>query len=336
MNHGINRDELKIIPYANVDALGDRVFMLMPLWDGEKWHQWVPHADGTLVEMKVIDLVYANYVSKKPASVDDLWIPFVDLVWQRACWPEIYFLLVALCGDFHKLATSVAKIKHFFHHRELIGDNSVAFFVATELEYIVVLARTVFDLLQETIATLWNGRVKLHDEKADALRKQNSLPKTFSKLVLNDQDIKSVEEIIEKYALTPVLAEEYIKYAPFFVALRTMRDKVIHGASGVSIVFVTEKGFCVSPKDRAFADFQIWNESHWYNENIVSLLPWIAHVIFGTINACSKIMEAFAIHVKFPPEIAPDYRVYIRDHASDALLDLVKVNNGEMVWWSNE
>jgi hypothetical protein len=308
----------------------------MPFWDGSHWHQWIKRPDGTLIEMKMVDVIRSHYVSKQAVAEEDLWIPFVDFMWQRASWPEVFPLIHALCDDFHQLATSVAKIKYFFQTRNQIPRHSVSSFVETELEYLVTVARTVFDLLQEAISTVWNNRVKLLDPKAEAMRKQRKLPPTFSRIVLDERSLpRRPQEIMGKYGIAQAVAEEYAKHSPFFVRLRTTRDKVIHGGTGMPIVFVTDKGFCVDPKASPFADFKIWEKTHYFNQNIVSLLPWLTHVVFQTIGCCTDILTAFAQQIQFPPEIAPGYRVFIRDHTSDALLDLLKVHKREMVWWDD-
>lgn len=332
--HRIPLDELNKIPYANVDSLGDRKFILMPLWDGEYWRQWIPNEAGNLIEIKVVDLVRSNYVSKKAASQDDLWIPFVDFMWQRANWPEIYPYISTLCDCFHKIGTSLEKINHFFQHEEIIRNDSLTPFVNTELEYIIIMTRSVFDLLQEAISKIWNGRIQLLDSDAHSLKIGRAMPGSFSKLILREKFIfRSSGELVEKYALPEDIAEVYLKNAEFFSALRDTRDNIVHGLSNNPTVFTTERGFCVAPKDKAFYRFDIWKKQHYYNENIASLYPWLSYVVFNTVGACSEIMEAYAKVIKFPDEIAPGYRVYLRDHSSNAFLDLLKVHREEKIWW---
>jgi hypothetical protein len=277
----------------------------------------------------------AHYVAKASAIEGDLFIPFVHIMWQHASWPEVGRLITALCDDIHNFGTCAAKLKHFTYSRRAIGDGPVASFVETELEYLLVLARTVFDLLQETIAVLWNDRIRLLDEEAEARRAQHKLPPTFSRLVLRNEEIRTKAELIETYALPPAMAHAYTHHAPFFVALRSARDRIVHGGSGGTTIFVTERGFCVSPSDRAFRLFHIWKREHYFNDNIVTLLPWVAHIVFQTISACTDLMAAFASQVRFPPEIAPGYSVFVRDEIGHALLDLMKVHKGELLYWEH-
>jgi hypothetical protein len=330
----LSHEELRKIPYADLDVLGGRAFLLMPLWDGVHWHQWVQTGNTTLTEIAVHDVVRANYVAKRAAAHTDLWIPFVDFAWQRACWPEIFPFIVVLCDNLHHLATSVAKLRYFFYTKDHISSDSISSFAETELEYLIVLSRAVFDLLQNTIAALWNEHITLLDPTAEARRKGRKLPPDrFRKMVLINDKSATSEDLINKYALSPALADAYVRRAPFFMSLRLIRDKLVHSGSHLSPIFVTEKGFCVSPRDKPFADFPIWRQSHYYNENLVYLLPLVRYIVCQTVRSCNDLIISFASEVQFPPEIAAGYRVFIRDPAGEALLDLLKLENGDTVCW---
>ncbi len=311
----------------------------MPFWDGEKWHQWFSTGDGGLIKGAIVDVVQSDYVGKKAASESDLLIPFVEFMWQRASWPKVTPLIAAICDDFHHLATSTAKIRHFFDAKDSISPDYVSSFVETELEYILILSRSIFDLLQEAISTILYEYTRFTDPSTDILRKKHRLPDSFSKMILHGKNsskppgtIKTIDEIRGKYAVTPLLATEYLKQAPFFVSLTTARNKIIHDGNSLPKVYVTEKGFCICPREQPFVEFNIWNDTHRYNENLVSLLPWVAHVLFQTIGACNDMMEAFAREIKFPDEIAPGYRIFIRDYTNEALLQLHEIHQGKSAW----
>ncbi len=296
-------EELRTVSYLNVEHLGDRTVNLMSLWDGENWRMWFPTPAG-LVEGKVVDTVEGDYVAVTPAKPSDLFIPFVDLMWQQASWPEICPVISAISDDFHNMGTSVAKLRHFFECRVRLQPGVTRRFASTELEYIVILSRTVFDLLQEIISQVWKSRVKLLDEKAEARRRSRALPDTFSKLVLYEKErLKTADEIEKQYQLPSPLANAYVQIAPFFSRLRDIRDDIIHGGRAFGAVFDTERGFCVNPKTAPFASFQGWRPEHHYNENIASVLPWVADIILQTIQACNVVMSTFASIIALPPKL---------------------------------
>jgi hypothetical protein len=234
--------------------------------------------------------------------------------------------------DFHMLGTSAAKLRHLFETRDQIDRSLLGSFVQTELEYMLTVSRSVFDLLQEAAAAFWNKRVMLLDEAAQKARRP--LPGTFSKVVLEGNRPRSAEEIARRFGLPDVVASQYAKDAATFAHLRTLRDRIVHGGSSVDMIFVTEKGFCVSPTHPAFSDFS-WSQAHHYNEAIVSLLPWVANVVARTVGACTDLMNAFATVIQFPPEIAPGYRIFVRDPAGIELALLGRAFEGGIVWWAD-
>jgi len=329
-------EDLKLVSYLKVEQLTEsgRTINLMPLWDGARWHQWVPNMEGKLVEVAVVDTVEGDYLSITPARDSDLFIPFVHLMWQRASWPEICPFISAISDDFHNMGTSVAKLKHLFDCRKHLPAGAGGRFAQTELEYLVILARSVFDLLQETISNIWTGRVRLLEPVAEARRRAGGLPKTFSKIVLRDKkQLRSSEEIAREYELPAAMAQAFAAAAPFFSRLRDHRDDVIHGLKKAGFVFVTERGFCVNPKEPPFSSFKGWRPEHQYNENIVSLLPWVAEIVHGTINTCSILLSTFASIIRFPPEIAPGYQVFVRGPYAASLASVLQVSSGASPWW---
>jgi len=329
-------EELRKIPYLQTDSLGDRIINLMPLWDGERWHQWIAGPEG-LNELALVDAVEADYVGRMPANESDLLIPFVEFMWQRASFPEICPLIRGICEDFHNMGTSIAKLRLFFRLRDSLGAVGMARFAATELEYIVILGRTVFDLLQEAVANIWRGRVQLSNPELEKRRRGRKLPDAFSKMVLGDnQTLRTAEQMEQRFGVPLQVAAEYAKHAPFFSSLRSIRDDIIHGGSRLGIVFATEKGFCVHPGEKPFSLFTGWNSNHRYSEDLVSVLPWVASVVVQTIQSCNALILALASVILFPPEIAPGLHVFVRGPSTRALADVLRVHEGGSPWWDRE
>lgn len=328
--------DLQKIPHLDCSDLRERAVIMMPVWDGTRWSHWVPTDKGWL-EMHPSDTVLGDYLAKSAARPSDLWVPFIDLMWQQASWPDVCHHISAISDDFHNMSTAAAKIRHFYDTRDLLKHGVAASFVETEIEYILTLCRGVFDLLQEALSVLWNNHILLVDENGEQRRKHRSLPETFSKLVLKEKrSLKTQEDIEREYALPPVVAEQYAKCAPFFSRLRDARDNIVHRGHSSPIVFVTEKGFCVSPNAKAFRGFDGWRDEHIYNVSLVSLLPWLADTILQTIYTCNNITAALAKQIAFPPELAPGYRIFIRGYNSQALADLLSVQRGGTAWWTDK
>lgn len=142
-------EHFKAIPYIKVEHLIDgRTVNLMPLWDGQNWHLWIPTPSG-FIEGMVVDTVEGDYVGIGAARENDVHIPFFELMWQRASWPDVCPLITSIADDFHNMGTSVAKLRLFFSCSTALASLSVARFVSTELEYLLILARTVFEITDQ-------------------------------------------------------------------------------------------------------------------------------------------------------------------------------------------
>lgn len=328
----VSPEDLAIVPYLDVSVIGGRIVNLMPLWDGAEWHHWFPSPEGLLL-LKVGDWVHGDYIAVEPAREDDLLIPFVEFMWQRASWPSVCPYIRAISDDFHNIATSLAKIKHFYFAESLSGIVATSF-VETEIEYFMMLLRSIFDLLQEAISKIWKDHVRLLDDQAEQKRKRRQLPDTFSKMVLREKrDLRTAQEIADDQFVPLQVAEKYAATGPFFLSVRDIRDKIVHSGTAVSMIFITDKGFCIDPRATMYAGISEWPEDHRFNENLVSLMPWLAYVVFHTIEACSDIMAAFASVIQFPPPIAPGYHVLVRGSNNETMIELLRVAQGASPWW---
>jgi hypothetical protein len=118
--------------------------------------------------------------------------------------------------------------------------------------------------------------------RAEVWRRQESLH-PFLGWCFGTNRILECGGIETEFGLPKPLAEEYSGITSFFSQLRDLRDAVVHGGTGVGEIYITEQGFCINPKRRPFSSFDGWRPEHYYNENIASVLPWIANVILRTI-----------------------------------------------------
>lgn len=330
----VSREQLKVMSHLNVEALGGRVLNLMAVWDGKQWHSWHP-VGKSLMKIQIAGVQDADYLAKTPHMPSDLFVPFVDMMWQRASWPEIVPLIHAIEADFRNMGTSIAKLKHFHMTRTMLPSGSATDFASTEIEYLIILCRTVFDLLQEIVARIWQGRVRLLAPEAERRRKARKLPDTFSKMCLKDKNIpRTAAELEELYALPRAMAEQYVHVTPFFAALRGFRDSIVHSGTEVEHLFETERGFCIPSESRLLAAIP-GILVHPYNKNLVSVLPWLSGVILTTIDICNSLVNAFASVVSLPEEVAPGYRVFLRTPNTPAIAEVLNVGNGSSPWWDD-
>jgi hypothetical protein len=111
----------------------------------------------------------------------------------------------------------------------------------------------------------------------------------------------------------------------------TIRDDIVHGGKTVDMIFSTEKGFGVDPTRRPFSDFE-WALFQYECRVALSV---VAHVVMQAFGACTDIMAALASSIQLSPEVAPGYRIFLRDPSNAPLVELGEVANGKRIWRSN-
>lgn len=326
----VEKAHLAKVPYIANDAVGHgRVVNLMPFWDGQHWTIWFP-TPGGLVEHFPTDVVCADYVAKAPANPGDIVVPFIEFMWQRACWNDTVELVSRTAADIHAMACSLAKFDHFFATRKSAGVSTR--FVETELEYMLIVARSLFDLLQKIVATLWQRHVILLDPAQQ--KSKRSLPESFTRLVLESRtEVRSQERIAERYGIPAAVAATYAEIAPYYRNILVARDGIIHHGQELPIIFDTESGYCVDKTQSPYCLFDVWTPAHVYNQNLVSLRPLVAHVLFTAIDSAWALMSSLSNVIRFPEPLAPGYRVFSRTQHNDALLTALRVTKGELAWW---
>lgn len=292
------------LPHVDVDNLGSRLLPLHGVLDDDgEWQMWIPDGKNGLCKI-VGEPVEASYFAKKPAKDEDIRLFFVEFLDQRANYPETHKLGRAAYSDVQNLAASLAKLELIFSVRDnWSGTSRMA---ATELEYIFLNCRSLFDLFQEVIVTLWH-RVKLLDT---SLSKRN-LPKTYRKMVLRADNRMTVDEIVAKHQIPARIAAAYHATSPFFEWLREYRDYIVHSGRDFDCVFVVENGFAISTDAAPFSGMDIWCDSNTLPNNLGSLKSAACHVILTTLRALESVIIEFQSVIQFPPPVVPDYAIFI-------------------------
>lgn len=332
----MDKSILEKIPFIDAKNLNGRSINLMPFWDGVDFHMWFPFRnsenedDLLLSKNNVVSVQY--YFGKEKKHPSDLYIPFVDLMFQRASYPDIFKDITAICNDISNFGVSLAKIQHTFNTSEQINRNLISEFVTTEIEYILTNARSVFDHLYSIIKWFWDHFVYSNGEKI----KTSEFPKKLSSFLLNDGAPTTSEELVRKYRISEPLADAFASHSLLFSKLRKYRDSIIHKGNSVEFIFTTERGFCVRYDQMPFADFYrtIDRSSFMENEFLVSLKPWLAYVVHGAIEACNNFVSAFFLAYPPPPPLAPDFNIYFCDNSQGCFLDVLNVKDDGLPWWT--
>ncbi len=325
--HTIEHSELAKIPFIDAENIGGRALTTLSFYYEHKWHLWIPTPDG--LQFILGQPVEGDYFAKSPENENDVYLEFLNFMAQRACWLDALKPISGIQSDIHNLAASLAKIE-LFHKVSSTKGTEVARFVSTEIEYIFGVCRSLFDLLQETIGSIWE-RIKVVDT---TITKKN-LPSSFRRMVINHRERMTIEQIEERWCIPRHLAEYYYRQGEFFEILRSYRDRISHHGHDLKFLYVTEKGFAVSAYADPFSLFDVWNEEHMQTNSLASLRPVLAHIITETLRACEEFTRVIQRIVEFPPPIAPEFKLYLRGHHTRQLLTMSQVLE-DCSWWESQ
>lgn len=258
------------------------------------------------------------YFSKEMVGRGDLHFRLLEFLQQRAYWPDIARFADGLYADLHNAAASLSKLRMIF---DFSATNSydTGRMVVTEIEYLFLTCRSIFDLLQEIIVALWS-RVRLFNQEI----KKANLPSTYRKMVVRDEKPMTKEEIAKRFTLPGSIAEIYASSEPFFMWLRSYRDLIAHSGHTPSKVFLTNRGFAISKEDHPFRDMNIWCESNSLPNELGSVLSVAAHVLSTTFATCDAFAGAFSKTIHFPPPVAPKLNIFV---CGPHLYNLVALND---------
>ena len=327
-----DRSELAKVTWLDLEQVGPgRVLHMMPVFENGQWTSWLELDDGRMFAMNPLD-VRGLYLSREPAHAHDLYVDFLDLLWQRASFPHVADLAASIGDDVENLATSVAKIDFFASHADSLGHGAGGF-VTTEIEYLLVLSRSILDLLHDVAHGFW-ATVQLTDEGEQRKKLGAPLPEGLAKTCLHGDVVRTAAELTSKHALPSSIATAYEAIGTFLLRVRGLRDAVVHRGRSTGTIFNTPRGFAIERQGTlARIAPELWTEAHEYNEVLVSLRPLVASIALSTLEACSILVRAFASTIRFMPPVAPRHRVHLRSDHGKALHDASAVLRGGDCWW---
>jgi hypothetical protein len=320
----INQDDYsaispKDLPYLNIEALEGRPIPRHLYHDGNRWNLWIPLENGLLQPVRVHDCIEMVYIASKPVRGSDSYLWLVDFVYRYVETEHTSSFIAALTSDIFNLGASLRKLDLL---RALEERNGKSRLVTTELEYLLLLCRSMFDLLQEIVSRIWDT-VQLLDTSI----KKKKLPGSFRNVVLYKNVIQSPQEIQERLGLSPALAKWYSECAPFFCKLRDARDAIVHQPIQEPIIFVGDEGLSIGidSSPRPFREMLEWPENILENGRIGPLNYFVAYFVNETLAACEKFVLAITQEIQFPPDFAPNHHFFMRSPNLASLLGIRRV-----------
>jgi hypothetical protein len=253
------------------------------------------------------------YFATKPVDPHDTFVPFLDFTGRIIALQRIQKPFSGVCDDLHNLAASLAKLTHLQSASEQI-PHGLSRMVASEVEYIILVCRSLFDLLQEVIQKVW-ATIRLYELKTN----RKPLKESFARTILEDNKPLAPHQISTRFGLPLELAECYGNATKIFLALRRLRDNIVHHGSQVPHIFAVDNCFLISSNQSPFPEMEIWEESERRQNNLVPLLPALETLIYRTLSVCDDFSGTLVRLIEFPPPTVPDMRLYIRCYFGSAL-----------------
>lgn len=316
-------EAVREMSHLRLENLRGRKIPFMPLHDAEGWHVWMSTPDGQVMHMRPVGATELMYFAEKPANErDDFSWALVDFLVQHFDLGRVANRLRALIDHVWCISASMAKIELI--HRVDENRTALDWLVATEIEYLVSVCRSMFDLLQEVIIHVWSAITLDGKERPNPKLKQS-----FADMVLRADNVLSSDEIAERHRIPAFLADYYAACGGFFLELRQYRNRFLHQGDRAERLYVTERGFAVSKTATPFVNWKVWDDES-IEENVASLRPVLRFIVGNTIGATNHFAAMIQQNVRFLPPIAPGFTVFFRNAYNGALL---RALSPDAKWW---
>ncbi|WP_440983445.1 hypothetical protein [Shinella sumterensis] len=310
--------QLAVVPYINTRVLAGRFLPSLAFHD-DGWRLWIASGNQRelLIEMKGVP-AEACYFARQAEAPGDLRLPFFEFLAQRANYLQLQRAFSGIQDDIFNLSGSLAKLA-LLEQSHAAVPHGLSRMATSEVEYIIMVLRSLLDLFQEVMVSVWDSvalfdscivKRKLKDSFADMLT-YKGVPSTAGK-------------IAERFGLPIDIATCYERGRTIFDGLKRLRDNVVHRGSQVPYIFGGDGQFLISLKENPFPDIGIWNETERGRNDLLPLLPVIEVLIYRTFLICDELSAAYQQVIQFPSPIVPDMSFFARGYFTSRLVNAVE------------
>jgi hypothetical protein len=307
--------EFSQIPFFDHPEIPGRFVTSVMFYNDAGWRVWLQTEGNKFVEVQAWP-AETFYFGTKPEQQDDIYSVFLTLLAQRINYSDLKPIFSGIADDYFNLSASLEKLKLIAAKAEQRGAARMA---ATEVEYLLSLCRSLFDLLQEVIEKLWD-RTTLTVPNG----KKRALKQSFSDMVLHANTPRTAQELCDRFGIPPVLADCYAKHAPLFLKLRQFRDNLVHRGYQVQAIFAGDGTFLIRRGFGPFRPLNIWYDPECQPNDLVPLMPALHMLVYATISACEEFGDALFKCIKFPPPIVPDMALFMRGYFNATFMEMVR------------
>src|SRR6185295_961832 len=299
MTNGRVIQDLLELPYITSVPRDGRSVPLQPFFDAGvgDWHLYVPHANNSLIRLAGGESVSGSYLALRAADPDrDLPFPLGTLIIRSLSFAGTLTALGHLENDVHRCAAILEKYQLIWENRHS-SERAAGLLIESELEYLVMLLRSLYDLLQGVIRDL-SQRFRRIDNPAR--RGIQRLPDSFADVVMKDSVILETPAIAQRLRMPEPLAAWYHGEAHFFAQIRNLRDAIAHHGHQASTVFEVDWGFAVDPSDTVWAPFAALFVGPRWNGSLASLRGAFAGLVRRALDATDRFAAVLPNFVDLP------------------------------------
>ncbi|MGB9978033.1 hypothetical protein [Methanobacterium sp.] len=330
---------LKELPFVTSIPDDGRKIPIAPFFDEKpKQFRIFAHYNDKYMEMATggRDILKGIYWSKNLANPKkDLYMNLVNLLYNNFSFIDpkgkkrgILDRTDSIVQDIHNFGAVIHKqfiIWDYIKSSNKPPSKSHAYDIyATEVEYLMGLVRSFFDLLYNIFTLL--SEISEPKMTTINLKKINTLGKLSDKIIkdINDKNL-SQSEVLKSYNFSDSFVAFFDAILPLFRLSRRIRDAIYHGGKSPGIIFITENGPGIGMQKldpffrdpfSSFKDFFKHDENFTRNllENDIVSLFYFTNAIIGYSLDYAELFS-FAIlrfYKEVPENISNKHKIFIK------------------------
>jgi hypothetical protein len=316
--------KLEEIPYLTCVPQDGRALLFQPWYDPSsgEWHMYFDIGPDNFIRGQVHGMSSGTYYATKPANEQDLDFALGGLITQHLSFPPVASAFYSLVDDIQLLSASLEKLEIL---RTAVNDHTLcSFLVETELEYLFVLVRSMYDLLQKISKRI--GKLLCKPDGRPAIAE---LPDSFADVALAGDRPRTHSELATKYQLPDPLSAFYAQQGPLFLRIRDIRVSVEHHGKNLPTVFLTERGFGISTEGSpSWSSLEVWSRHELLSHRIGSvraLAAFLAKSFLDALTGFEQALRAVISPALLPQAVSQGNKLYLTNPSIHRLSNLENV-----------
>lgn len=302
--------KLDQIPYLSYFPRDGRILLLQPWYDFEAgtWHMYSSLTEDDCVRLQMASMTAGTYYARRPAHPKDIIFDLGTLIAQHLSFPAVVPRFYSLVDDIQLLSASLEKLELI---RQSVKEPMKAtFLIVSEVEYLFMLVRSMYDLLQKIAKEL--GKLLCRVDGSPVLLQ---LPDSFAQVILDGDAPRTEAELITKFRLPKQLASFYVHEISTFVCLRDIRVSIEHHGKPLPSVYITENGPGISTEGPpGWTALPVWKMHDLLPNGVGSvraLTAFLAKSFISTLNTFAQALRAVIAPALLPTAVSDGNDLYL-------------------------